>query len=546
VEALVTEPCLLSLAEAARRIADGRLSARALVESCLARIARLEPVIAAWVALDPEGARAAAEEADRAIRAGRVRGPLHGIPYGLKDILRTREFSTRAATRLPIGADEGPEAQVHRRLRDAGAILLGKLSTYELGTGSGASYDDLPLPPARNPWNPDHFTGGSSTGAGAAVAARMVPFAIGTDTGGSVRLPAAGCGVVGLKATYGRISRIGMLPNCPSQDHVGPLARTVEDAGTVLAVLAEPGRPGLPDLGGAATPGAYGSESRGPALWTPEGSPAGGGATPPTIAVVRDFHSSDPVASAAIANGLEGVVETLARAGARIIERPLPCHPRDLRACGRIVNAVESFAIHRRWLEHTGAVMGTALRDKLESATEIGAADYVDALRWRRALSQALHSLIDGCDALLCAGTMTTAPRLDDEVGCIAFSGESAMSGFSLSGMPALSLPVGFGPDGLPLNVQLAARPYEEAGLLQVAHLVEMWLERSPHPPPEPSRAPGEYTRPVPAPDREGRKARITQGMREMLARIPRPLPDTLESALGFLPPPPDGDPDLR
>src|SRR5690606_40788 len=176
--------------------------------------------------------------ADAEIAAGRRRGPLHGIPYGLKDILRTAELPTRAASRLAI--PDGPEATVHRRLRDAGAILLGKLNTYEFGTGTGAVYGDLPAPVARNPWDPDRFTGGSSTGAGAAVAARMVPFAIGTDTGGSVRLPAAACGLVGLKPTYGLVPRTGMLPNCPSQDHIGPLARTAADAALVLAAIAGP------------------------------------------------------------------------------------------------------------------------------------------------------------------------------------------------------------------------------------------------------------------------------------------------------------------
>jgi aspartyl-tRNA(Asn)/glutamyl-tRNA(Gln) amidotransferase subunit A len=498
------EPCDLTLAEASTRIAGGRLTARGLVDSCLARIARLDPVLNAWVALDAARARAAADAADAAIAAGRRCGPLHGIPYGLKDILRTAELPTRAASRLAI-ADDGAEAMVHRRLRQAGAILLGKLNTYEFGTGTGAVYDDLPVPAACNPWNPDRFTGGSSTGAGAAVAARMVPFAIGTDTGGSVRLPAAACGLVGLKATYDLVSRAGMLPNCPSQDHVGPLTRTAADAALVLRAIAE----------------------------RPLAEPAG--SSPPRIAVVRGFHSGDPMADPAIAQGFERAVAAFAAAGAAIVERDVAWGTRDFRACARVINASESFAIHRHRLDGNEG-MGTALRDKLEAAAALGAADYVDALRWRRTLAGAVVAALDGCDALLCAGTMTTAPRLDDEQGCRDFTGNSAMAAFNLAGLPALSLPVGFDGDGLPLNVQLAGDAWGDLGLLRLAGTLEGALGLAYRPPPDPDRPPGAYARPPAAPERAGRAAQLARGMAESVARLPRPLPDTLEPAHRFRP----------
>lgn len=508
----MTDPSLLSLAEAGRAIADRRLTARALLEACLARIERLDPVLGAWVAVDPARARADADRADSEIADGARRGPLHGIPYGLKDILRTAEMPTRAASRVTL--PDGPEATVHRRLRDAGAILLGKLNTYEFGTGTGAVYDDLPAPVARNPWNPDRFTGGSSTGAGAAVAARMVPFALGTDTGGSVRLPAAACGLVGLKPTYGLVSRTGMLPNCPSQDHVGPLARTAGDAALVLAAIAglDPTDP----------------TSVGDGFTAPSGGP--GDLSGLRVAVVRSFHDTDPVAAPATAEAFERTVAALSRLGATLVERRVAFGARDYRACGRIINASESYAIHRRWLDDPA--IGTALRDKLEAAAGLRASDYVDALRRRRELVRALARGLDGCDVLLCAGTMAAAPRLDDEDGCLRFTGDSAMTPFSLSGQPALCLPAGLDGDGMPLTVQLAARPFAEALLVRVASALEPEVGILDQLPPDPGGPSDRYARPASAPSRAGRADRLTSSMADSVARIPRPLPDTLESTL--------------
>ncbi|MEQ8816967.1 MAG: amidase [Thalassobaculum sp.] len=494
--------------EAGQAIAAGRLTARALVEACLARIETLDPVLGAWVALDAGGARAAADRADRELAAGRSRGPLHGIPYGLKDILFTRELPTLAASRRPP-VDDGTEAEVHHRLRDAGAILVGKLNTYEYGTGTGAVFDDLPAPLARNPWNPDHFTGGSSTGAGCAVAAGMVPFAIGTDTGGSVRLPAAACGLVGLKATYDLVPRDGMLPNCPSQDHVGPLARTVADAALVLDVV---GR--AAPVAGAAAPGRLDGLR---------------------VAVVRSFHDTDPVAVPAVAEAFERAARSLSSLGAEIVDRRVAAGLRDFRACGRIVNAAESHAIHRGRLAEP-ETLGTALRDKLEAAAGLGAADYLDALRWRRALVGTLVAAMEGCDAMLCAGTMAPAPRLDDETGCAGFTGDSAMTPFSLSGQPSLVLSTGLDGAGLPVGMQLATRPFAEALLVRIAAALEADSGFAGRRPTDPPAGAGPNARPPAAPSRDGRAGRLAAGMAESVGRIPRPLPDRLGSALVFDP----------
>lgn len=494
-----------SVREAGQAMAAGRVTARALVEACLARIAAVDPVLGAWVSVDAEGARAAADAADRARDAGHPCGPLHGIPYGLKDILFTRELPTLAASRRPPAP--GAEAVVHRRLRDAGAILVGKLNTYEYGTGTGAVYDDLPAPVARNPWNPDRFTGGSSTGVSAAVAAGMVPFAIGTDTGGSVRLPAAACGLVGLKPTYDLVSRAGMLPNCPSQDHVGPLTRTVADAALVLAAIAEP----------APAPAAAGRL---------DGL---------RIAIVRSFHDTDPAAEPAVAEQFERTVRALAGLGAETVERRVPASLRDFRACGRIVNGAESHAIHRGRLDDPDT-LGTALRDKLEAAAGLSAADYCDAQRWRRSLVGQLVAAMAGCDALLCAGTMAEAPSLDDEGGCARFTGDSAMTPFSLSGQPSLVLSTGFGPGGMPVGVQFATRPFAEPVLVRIATAVEAGIGIAGRRPADPPVGGGPYARPPAAPPREGRSARLAASMADSVGRIPRPLAGDLGSALVFDP----------
>ena len=205
---------------------------------------------------------------------------------------------------------------------------------------------------------------------------------------------------------------------------------------------------------------------------------------------------------------------------------------RDFRACGRIINASESFAIHRRWLDDPAAAIGTALRDKLEAAAGLTAADYVDALRWRRALVATLVEAMEGCDAMLCAGIMAAAPRLDDEAACARFTGDSAMTPFSLSGQPAMVLSTGFDGAGLPVGVQVAARPFAEGILLRIAAALEAKIGILGRHPVDPPAGQGNYARQPSAPDRAGRAGRLAASMEESVARIPLPLADGLGSAL--------------
>ena len=500
------DPSLLGVTEASARIAAGTLTSTELVRACLVRIDKLEPTIRAWIALDGDAALAEAAQADVEIAAGRRRGPLHGIPFGVKDILFTRGFATTANSRLPLSYAPDAEADAVSSLRDAGAILLGKLNTYEFGTGNGAVYADLPTPPARNPWDPNRFTGGSSTGAGAAVAARMIPFAIGTDTGGSVRLPAAACGVVGLKPSYGRVSRAGMLLNCPSQDSVGPLARSAADTTLVMSVLTGA------DMGLVPS--------------TPSGL---------RVAVVRDYHDGRvpgaPKAMPEMEAGFEAAVAALGASGADLLDRSSPYATPDIRACSRIINAAECHAIHHHRLDDPEDRIGAALRDKLVGASEIPAATYIDACRWRRAISKDLGTLFTDVDVVLSAGTLSTAPPISDERACQDLTTLSAMAGYNLSGAPAICLPVGLGADGLPLNVQLAAPFGKDAELLSAAGVLEAALVPMPIPA-APTMPPEALAPPPPLPDREGRAEMLRERMRETANRFPYPLPDDLESAL--------------
>jgi aspartyl-tRNA(Asn)/glutamyl-tRNA(Gln) amidotransferase subunit A len=236
----VTDLLGLTLSEASEAVRGRAVLPSALVEAYLERIAAVDGEIASYILVMAEEARAAARLADDEIAGGMWRGPLHGLPFAVKDNYNTRGIRTCANSRLRLDIIPDHDATIIVKLREAGAILLGKLNTWEYGTGMGAVYDDLPYPRARNPWNTGRSTGGSSTGAGAAVAARTAMFAMGSDTGGSVRLPAAACGLLGLKPTYGLVSRYGMLPNCWAFDTVGPLCWNVWDCAAILQVIAGP------------------------------------------------------------------------------------------------------------------------------------------------------------------------------------------------------------------------------------------------------------------------------------------------------------------
>ncbi len=329
------------------------------------------------------------------------------------------------------------DATAVHRLRQAGAIPIGKLATYEFGIGTGNDLAELPFQPALNPWDPSRLVAGSSTGAGAAVACGAAVFALGSDTGGSDRLPAASCGVIGLKPTYGLVIRAGMPPNCWSLDAAGPITWSAADAGLVLDAIA-------------------GHDPQDPTCvaW-----PLDRGAARPIaglrIGVLRRFHERDIAAHPAIAAGFDAVVASLGSLGAHLVEVDLPASQQDFRACNRNINISECLAAHAQDDRERRSLMGTAQREKFAAGLGVSALDYLDAQRWRRVLADAVRGLFGACDIVLCAGTTRPPPPFTDRAAVAAYKAESAMAVFNVSGLPAISVRAGFCPAGLPVGVQL-------------------------------------------------------------------------------------------
>ncbi|MEJ0068923.1 MAG: amidase [Pseudomonadota bacterium] len=458
----------LTIADAGRRIATGQLSPVALVEACLARIAAVDDRLHGFITVTAMAALAAARAAEAEIKAGRYRGPLHGIPYALKDNYDTQGIRTTASSRLMLDNLPVRDATLHARLQAAGAILLGKLSTWEFGTGLGERQDDLPFPEPRNPWDITRFPGGSSTGAGVAVAAGMTMAALGSDTGGSVRVPAAACGTVGLKPTYGRLSVAGILPNTYSLDYPGPLTWTVEDAALVLQATAghDPRDPTtvdrpVPDYTADLRRGVQGLK----------------------LGVIRRFHETDAVAAPAIVAAFEAALGVLRSLGAELVDCDMPYSLQDYRLCVRLVGQPESLSIHETDLRERHREMGKALREKLMGCLFMRASDYVRATRWRREMAAASDAAIAPYDAVICAATLLPTPRFDDEPATLAYMAASTTSVFNVSGHPALVQCMGFDGSGLPLSWQIVGRHFDEAMVLRVAAAYEAatpWRGRRP------------------------------------------------------------------
>lgn len=448
----------LSVSEAGRLIAARKMSPVELMDSVLERTAAVDETLHSYITLLADKARDAARKAEAEIAAGRYRGPLHGIPYGVKDNYHVSGVRTTAGSRLMWDYVADETSTLIERLDAAGAILLGKMNTWEYGTGTGEILEDLPFPLARNPWNIEHFTGGSSTGVGVGVAAGTALFGLGSDTGGSIRLPAAATGVVGMKATYGLVSRAGCLPNCWSLDVTGPLTWTVEDSAIVLEATAG-ADPRDPQSAGVAA----GSYRAG----------LGAGVKGLVIGVVRDFGKDAPALAADVAANLAKAEAALQAAGARIVTLALPVPLTTYRGVSSVINWGESFSIHEKDFLERRHLMGKALRDKMTAGFMLRAADFIAAQRQRRQLASATDAAICTCDAVLTPCTFTTAPRFGDQEKLIEFTMHATTSIFNVSGHPAISIPTGFDADGLPTSAQIVGRYFDEATVYRVAKVVE-------------------------------------------------------------------------
>jgi aspartyl-tRNA(Asn)/glutamyl-tRNA(Gln) amidotransferase subunit A len=445
----------LTIAEAARRIATKDLSPVELTRHCLARIKALDGTLNSFIRVTEERALADARAAEAAIFKGGPKTPLHGIPFGHKDIYCTAGIPTTAHSKLLKDHVPSTDATTVKQLADAGIVLMGKLATHEFAFG-GPSFD-LPWPPARNPWNPDHFTAGSSSGTGAAVAAGLILGGTGSDTGGSIRGPAALCGIAGIKPTYGLCSRTGILPLAFSLDHAGPMAWTVEDCAILLQAMAgyDPADPAsadrkVPDFRAELGKGAKGLR----------------------VGVVRHFHETDHRVSDATLAGIEGGLDFFRKSGATV--RDVDLAPLvEWHGCNFLILVVEAFAVHEQWLRTQYNDYGELLRDRMALGGLVSGVDHMQALRRRRELCAEMAVAMADLDILVTASQPAEAPRIDAVPKWGMFEKPGFTSTFNLTGYPAISVCTGYGAEGLPVAMQLAAKPFQEPTLFRAAHAYE-------------------------------------------------------------------------
>jgi len=487
----------LSITEAAALIRRKALSPVELTQALLDRAARIDPKINAYILATPDLALEQARQAEREIMAGDHRGALHGIPYGAKDVFATAGISTTGHSKAYADVVPQADATAIARLKRAGAVLLGKLATHECAHG-GPSFD-LPWPPARNPWDLARFSGGSSSGSAAAVAAGLMPAALGTDTGGSIRIPAALCGTVGLKPTYGLVSRYGVMPNSFTFDHAGPLTWTVEDCAIVLQALAghdeqdpaSAARP-APDYRAALTGDIKGLR----------------------IGVLRHLHETDvpvpPVSRVALEQAY-GVLKSLGAVLEDAAIRPA----QDYYDVKITIAESEIYAVHEQKLRACTSDFGEDFLGRTLAAVLIRASDYVQAQRERRIMLAEMDELYARYDVLIAAGPGPAAAL--DAWRTIAFwQKPNLTTPFNVTAGPALMQCIGFGPEGLPLAMQVIGRPFDEMTVLRVAHAYERatsWRARRPQLDATAVRPP---LPPVPAPA----KADIPQTRRDEIAAL--------------------------
>lgn len=492
---------LLTLSQAAELLAARKLSPVELTEAMLRRIEAINPQLDAFVTLTADRALDRAKRMEAEIAAGTYRGPMHGIPFGLKDIYNTAGIPTTAHSRILIDNVPSEDAIATARLYEAGAVLLGKLSSHEFAHG-GPSFD-LPWPPARNPWNREHFTGGSSSGSGAAVAAGLVMGALGSDTGGSIRNPAALCGVVGLKPTYGLISRRGIITNSYTFDHAGPLTWTVEDCAILLQAVAgfDPQDPASADR----PPPDYRSALTGDIRGL-------------RIGLIRHFFEADLPANEEMRGAMAEALKVFEDLGAVIGEarmRPM----QDYYDVKIVIAESELYAVHEADLRTRPGDYGDDFLGRILPACLIRASDYVQAQRERRIMLAQMAPLYEKFDVLLTAAPYGPAPKLEAHRTLHFWQKPSIATPFNVTGGPALIQCAGFSKSGLPLSLQLVGRPFDERTVLRVADAYEKatpWRKRRPRLEPDAPVPPS--TPAIPAPER----ADIASLERDRIAAIAR------------------------
>jgi aspartyl-tRNA(Asn)/glutamyl-tRNA(Gln) amidotransferase subunit A len=453
-----SELCFLSAAELAPQIRKRAVSPVEIIEAYLERITSLNDHLRAYLYISSDQALAAARAAEMEIAAGGYRGPLHGIPVAYKDIYHVAGMPTTAASKLLAGYIAGEDCTVVARLRQAGAICLGKLNTHEFASGSMEVFGS-----ARNPWNTQLVPGGSSSGSGTALAAYLVPCATGSDTGGSVRNPASFCGIVGLKPTYGRISRAGILPLSWSLDHAGPMARTVTDTAMLLQAIAGPD----PRDASAAThavsnyQAALRQDLRGIRVGVPR---------------AYFFDDGDPDIIAAV----HTAIEAMPALGAQVYEIDLP-HACLGPAASWAIAYTEAFALHRDNFFARPRDYTPAFLHKITGAALLTAEELLVAQRLRQVITAEFLAALQTVDVI--AVPTTAYPAYPIGGASPQADMRSLTRSISLTGLPALALPCGFTHAGLPASLQLVGRAWEESTVLRVGHAYEQtagWYQRRP------------------------------------------------------------------
>jgi aspartyl-tRNA(Asn)/glutamyl-tRNA(Gln) amidotransferase subunit A len=424
------------------------LSPVEVVRAQLDRIEKIDSRYNAFLHVDADNALKAARQAEQALLSGKSLGPLHGVPVGIKDIIDIAGQTTTCHSKVMQGTVATQDADCITALRQGGAILMGKLALHEFAIG-GPSFD-LPYPPARNPWNTNHHPGGSSSGSGAALAAGLVPLALGTDTGGSVRHPAAACGVVGLKPTYDLVSRRGVYPLSFSLDHVGPMARTVLDTSLLLEALTAT----------STSPRAF------------KAGPLDRGIAGLRIGVIRHFHLEDEVAEPEMAAAFEEACRVFEGLGAQLVDIRLPSL-QEFSAPQKIILMAEGWAVHAKSLRARPGDFAEMSRRKLLCGAFLSAGDYVQAMQCREALMDSVDQVLQQVDVLVVANSMDPACVINDLPEVVRTYTRQARVPFNLTGHPALAVPNGFSKAGLPLSMQIVGRYYDEASIFRVGAAYE-------------------------------------------------------------------------
>ena len=449
------DPALNTLTETAQEIQSGALSPVTLTQNMLKRIADVDARLHSYVGVMAESALAQAQAAEREIAQGRSRGPLHGMPIAVKDLCFTKGVRTSVGAQMLADWAPDRDATVVQKLADAGAVNLGKLHMTEFALRWHHPYRPIPT----NPWGGDRWPGVSSSGSGVAVAAGLCFGALGTDTGGSIRFPAAACGTVGLKPTYGRVSRAGVFPLAASLDHVGPLTRSVADAAIVLQAIAgyDPQDPTSSRLPVPDYLGMIDREIRGVRLGLDANF------------IQQGVH---PDVSAAV----DVALTQLEKLGAQLVEISVP-EPDTTEAAQawRTLTAADALVAHQGLYPERRAEYGP-FRELLDNGAQQSSQEYAQAHMLREEFACRLAALFEQIDILVCPTMPTTAPRMDDQGNAILEAGYVRTRytyPFNFSRNPTLSLPCGFDSQGLPVSLQFVGRHFEEALLCQVGHAYE-------------------------------------------------------------------------